>query len=327
INAQGDPNVGDTYTNNLPEVHDVIRRMRAMVANDPGDRVLIGETYLPNTAELDKWYGGAAHNELQLPMDMLISFHGDHDKLDADSFRQHIAEVQTQIHGSQPLIVFDNHDNVRAIDRYGDGVHDDLINKVLATMLFTTRATALMYYGQELGMHTTTPTRREDVRDPIGVTGWPREKGRDGERTPMQWDTSANAGFTGGTPWLPVPPSARQINVATERSNPNSLFAWYQDLIRLKKTVPAFEHGANVMLDTQNNKVLSWARQAQGAPQVFISVNFTAGPQTVNLSAHNTAGVKARELKTLLKSPGGADPQSLSEIKLPPFGVFIGELQ
>ena len=58
INAQGDPNLNELYTDNLPEVHDVIRRMRAMVQNYPGDRVLIGETYLPNTAALDKWYGG-----------------------------------------------------------------------------------------------------------------------------------------------------------------------------------------------------------------------------------------------------------------------------
>ncbi len=223
INAQGDPNVGDTYTNNLPEVHDVIRRMRAMVAKYPGDRVLIGETYLPNTAELDKWYGGAAHDELQLPMDMLIGFHGDHAKLDAADFRQHIEEVETQIHGSQPLIVFDNHDNVRAIDRYGDGTHDDQINKLLATMLFTTRATSLMYYGQEIGMHTTTPTRREDVRDPIGITGWPKKKGRDGERTPMQWTPGPQAGFsTNPHTWLPIPPSYKTINVAVESKDPNS---------------------------------------------------------------------------------------------------------
>jgi alpha-glucosidase len=73
-NAQGDPNLDHIYTDNLPEVHDVMRRMRAMVAKYPGDRVLIGETYLPNTAELDKWYGGAKKDELQLPMDMIIGF-------------------------------------------------------------------------------------------------------------------------------------------------------------------------------------------------------------------------------------------------------------
>ncbi len=79
----------------------------------------------------------------------------------------------------------------------------------------------------------------------------------------------------------------------------------------------------------KNSKQLrfTWARQAQGAPQVFISVNFTAEPQTVNLNSGDTAALRARKLKTLLKSPGGADPQSLSEIKLGPYGVYIGELQ
>jgi alpha-glucosidase len=192
-NAQGDPNLQEIYTSNLPKVHDVIRRMRAMTEKYPGNRVLIGETYLPNTAELDKWYGGEAHNELNLPMDMLVGFHGDHDKLDATKFRAHIEEVETQVHGSQPLIVFDNHDNVRAINRYGDGVHNDQINKVLDTVLFTTKATSMMYYGEEIGMVTTTPTRKEDVKDPIGITGWPKEKGRDGERTPMQWTPGPQA--------------------------------------------------------------------------------------------------------------------------------------
>src|SRR3984885_7135384 len=196
VNAYGDPVLEDIYTSNLPQVHETIRHMRAMVKSYPGDRVLIGETYLPNTAELDKWYGGAAQDELQLPMDLLLGFHGNHDKLDAATFRAHIEEAETQVHGSQPLFVFDNHDNVRAIDRYGDGLHNVEINKLLAAVLFTSRATALMYYGEELGMVTTTPTRKEDVKDPIGITGWPKEKGRDGERTPMQWDASnRQAGF------------------------------------------------------------------------------------------------------------------------------------
>ena len=253
ITAQGDPKISDTYTNNLPEVHDVIRRMRAMVAKYPGDRVLIGETYLPSTAELNKWYGGTAHDELQLPMDMLIGFHTDHDKLDAASFRQHIEEVETQINGSQPLVVFDNHDNVRAIDRYGDGVHDDLINKALATVLFTTKATSLMYYGEEIGMHTTAPTRREDVRDPIGITGWPKEKGRDGERTPMQWTAGPQAGFsTDPHTWLPIPPSYKTINVAVESNDPNSELEWFKQLIALRRDVPALRDGSMTMLDTDN---------------------------------------------------------------------------
>ncbi len=196
VNKQGDPNLHTIYTDNLPEVHGVIRRMRAMVEKYPGNRVLIGETYLPNTMELDKWYGSADRNELQLPMDMLIGFQGDTAKLDANRIRTYITEVETQVHGSQPLLVFDNHDNVRSHDRYGDGTHNQQIDKLIAALLLTSKATALMYYGEELGMPTTQPIRVEDVKDPIGITGWPAEKGRDGERTPMQWDGSPQSGFS-----------------------------------------------------------------------------------------------------------------------------------
>jgi alpha-glucosidase len=328
INAQGDPNLADTYTNNLPEVHDVIRSMRAMVAKYPGDRVLIGETYLPNTAELDKWYGGAAHDELHLPMDMLIGFHGNHAKLNADSFRQHIEEVETQIHGSQPLIVFDNHDNVRAIDRYGDGVHDDLINKVLTTMLFTTKATSLMYYGEELGMHTTTPTRREDVRDPIGITGWPKEKGRDGERTPMQWTAGPQAGFsTNPHTWLPIPPSYKTINVAVESKDPGSELAWFEQLIALRRDVPALHSGDMTMLDTNNPDVLSYVRSTGSGPAVVVAMNFTSTPKTISLDLAGS-GVTGMTVKTLAADDDSLKSIStLSNITLPPYASWVASVQ
>jgi alpha-glucosidase len=141
----------------------------------------------------------------------------------------------------------------------------------------------------------------------------------------MQWNASANAGFSkaDAKPWLPVPPSAKTINVADEKADPNSLLTWYKSLIRLKKTNAAFEHGSDTMLDTANTKVLSWVRQAEGAPAVVVSVNFTAMPQTVSLSVPGTGG----KPKTLLKTPGGADPASLGQIELGPFGVYIGEVK
>jgi alpha-glucosidase len=134
-----------------------------------------------------------------------------------------------------------------------------------------------------------------------------------------------NAGFTaaGATPWLPVPPSAATINVKAEQDDPNSLLAWYRSLIRLKKTNPVFARGEDTMLDTSNTKVLNWLRQAPGAPAVVVSVNFTAEPQTVSLSIPGAG----RKLKTLLKTPGAADPVSLDQIVLVPFGVYIGEVQ
>ena len=255
-NAFGDPNLDDSYTDNLPEVHDVMRRLRKLVAGYPGDRVLIGETYLPNIQELDKWYGGTSRNELNLPMDMQIGFTN---KLDANLFRQRIEDVETKIHGNQPLVVFDNHDNIRSWNRYGDGIHDAAIARLIAAMLFTVRGTAMMYYGEELGMVTTTPTRKEEVKDPVGITGWPKEKGRDGERTPMQWSDSTDAGFSNAAEtWLPVAPDYKTVNVQTEEADPNSLLNWYKKLIALRRTNPAVRDGALIMLDAMKSTCRSF---------------------------------------------------------------------
>src|SRR5581483_10476777 len=328
INAYGDPQLDDSRTNNQPGVHEIVHEMRAEAdqfnsGKFPGTRVLIGETYLPNVGELAKMYGTAEKPEFELPMDTQVGFIN---KLDVQAFRSKLDDAETKINGNTPLLLFDNHDNPRLDMRYGDGEHNKEIQRVIATVLFASRGAALFYYGDEIGMVTTPPKRKEDVKDPIGITGWPKEKGRDGERTPMQWDMKPNAGFTTGTPWLPVPSSAGTINVADEQHDPDSLFNWYRSLIRLKKTVPAFADGANIMLDTENTKVLSWLRQAPGMPQVVVSANFTAEPQMVNLLAAGS-GLKAGRLKTLLKSPGGTDPVSLDRVELAPFGVYIGEIE
>jgi alpha-glucosidase len=329
INAQGDPNLKDIYTSNLPDVHDVIRRMRAMVEKYPGNRVLIGETYLPNTAALNEWYGGAKHDELQLPMDMLLGFHGDNDKLDATSFRAFINDAETKLNGSQPLFVFDNHDNRRSWERYGDGVHDQAIARLLAAVLLTSRATALMYYGEELGMITATPTRKEDVKDPIGITGWPKEKGRDGERTPMQWDDSKNAGFSdSSTTWLPVPPNYTTINVKAEESEPDSLLNWYKQLIAMRRDDPTLRDGKQVMLDESNPSVLSYVREGvAGHPAVVVALNFTAQPQTISLDP-GKANVSGKTVTTLLtNAPALKQSTSLQNITLPPYASWVGSIK
>jgi alpha-glucosidase len=328
VNAQGDPNLKEIYTTNLPQVHEVIRRMRAMVSKYPGDRVLIGETYLPNTAELNKWYGGEAKDELQLPMDFLIGFHGDHDKLNATNFRNRIEEVDTQVYGSQPLVVFDNHDNVRAIDRYGDGTHNDQINKVLTTVLLTTKSTAMMYYGEELGMVTTTPTRKEDVKDPIGITGWPNEKGRDGERTPMQWTAGPQAGFsTNPHTWLPLAPNYKTVNVEVESKQPNSELAWFKQLTTLRRDNPALHSGKLTMLDTTNPDVLSYVRSTGSGPAVVVAMNFTSEPKTVSLDV-STAGITGSTVKTLATDdPSLKSTSTLKNITLPPYASWVASVR
>lgn len=325
-NAYGDPILSEDRTNNLPEVHDVMRRLRSVINNYPGHRVLIGETYLPNVQELDKWYGGAKHDELQLPMDIQVGFTN---KLDVGLFRKRIEEAETEIHGSQPLFVFDNHDNHRSWDRYGDGEHNAAIARIVATILLTSRATAMMYYGEELGMVTSIPKRKEDVKDPIGIIGWPKEKGRDGERTPMQWDNSKDAGFsTASSTWLPVASNYTTVNVKTEEADPNSLLNWYKKLIQLRRDVPALKDGSMSMLDTTNSNVLSYLRKGPaGKESIVVAMNFTAEPQTISFDL-SSQGITGDTVKTVLSDdPALNAVHSLKEIKLAPFVSWVGSVQ
>jgi alpha-glucosidase len=337
-NAQGDPYLNDIYTNMLPEVHDVLRRMRAMADSYPGNRVLIGETYLPDTAALSQWYGSAAGPELQLPMDMLIGFHAEgggtlssgNAALNAAHFRKYLTEAETELDGAQPLIVFDNHDNPRSWDRFGDGKHNEQIAKIIATLLLTSRGTALMYYGEELGMPTTTPTRVEDVKDPIGITGWPREKGRDGERTPMQWNnTNPQAGFsTNPKTWLPVPPNYVTLNVRSEESDPLSLLNWYRELITMRRDLPALHDGGVVMLDPTNANVLTYARTApDGSKPVVVALNMSDEPQTISIDLA-AAGLKGTRLHTIRSSEAmGAPMVDPKSIALPAFSAWVATVE
>ena len=328
LNNYGDVALDDARTNNLPAVYGVVQHIRKVEDSVkpnvfPGRRVMIGETYVPTIQDLLNMYGTKDKPEFELPMDTQVGFIN---KLDVATFRSKLNDVETKIDGNIPLLVFDNHDNPRIDARYGDGVHDTDITRVISTILFASKGAALFYNGAEIGMKTTPPTRREDVKDPVGLTGWPKDKGRDGERTPMQWDDSEYAGFSTAKPWLPVPPNKNTINVKAEEADPNSLLNWYESLIELKKTNPVFIHGDNVMLNTYNMKVLSWLRKGPGKEAVVVATNFTADPQTVSLSAASQ-GVTGTTLKTLLKTPGASDPTSIDKVELPPYGVYVGSVE
>ena len=320
-NEHGDPNLRHIYTDNLPDTHRVIRRLRAMIDTYPGRRVLVGETYLPSTADLDAWYGGARHNELHLPMDTLVGLGS---TLDAPTFRQRLMEAATEIHDSQPLLVFDNHDRPRSWDRYGDGVHDEQIARIIATLLLTSRAAVLLYQGEEIGQRSNPPKRVEDVRDPMGISGWPRVKGRDGERTPMQWDAGPQAGFsTSHHPWLPVAAGYERINVQSETADAGSMLNWHRHLIAMRRSYAALRSGLMVMLDPDNPSVLSYARVAEDGAAMVVALNMSATPQTltVDLAA---AGVACRHFATLLSSPPGITSVAAGgSVTLPPYAAWV----
>ena len=299
-NVYGDRNIEHKYTDNLPEVHDVLKEVRRVVDHYPGDPVLVTEADEPNIEELTKMYGSG--DEVQLPMDFQIA---DVNELSATRFRNLFNQVEKNSAHGQPEYFFSNHDQPRQWDRYGDGKHNEQIAKLMAALLLATRGTPQMYYGEELGMRTTDPARIEDVHDPIGKIGWPKEKGRDGERTPMQWDGSAEAGFTtSAKPWLPVPPSATQYNVEAERKDPDSIFNWYKRLLALRKSEPALRDGSYESVNDTDPNVFAFLRRS-GDSTVLVALNFTAKAQTVQLAIPGKDG----KVETLLKTPGAADPE------------------
>ncbi|MCU1272568.1 MAG: alpha amylase catalytic region [Acidobacteriaceae bacterium] len=324
-NAFGDPNIQHKYTDDLPEVHDVLREMRSLVDGLPGDPVLISEADEPTIQDLDKMYG-PNNDEIQLPMDFKVA---DLNKLSAPEFRRLLDEIEFNPLDGQPYFFFNNHDQARTWDRYGDGVHNEQIEKLMAALLLTTHATPQMYYGEEIGMRTSVPTRIEDVKDPVGRTGWPKDKGRDGERTPMQWDKSQNAGFsTAPKTWLPVPPSAAQYNVATEQYDPNSIFNFYKHVIALRRELSALRDGSYVAVNRDDPNVLAYLRKPKnGTDAVLVALNMSAQPQTVNFTLKGF-GVDGKSLHVLLAAPQPANSElSFTGVKLEPFGVLIAAVE
>jgi alpha-glucosidase len=320
-NAYGDPNIEHKYTDNLAEVHDILKEFRKVADGYPGNPVLISEADQPNIAELTKMYGN--NDEIQLPMDFQVA---DVNKLSARDFRRLLNEVDDNSAGGQPHYFFSNHDQPRQWDRYGNGIHNDQIAKLMATLLLTTRATPQMYYGEEIGMRTTPPTRKEDVKDPVGKLGWPVDKGRDGERTPMQWDTSKNAGFSfAEKPWLPVPPSAAQYNVQAEARDPNSILNFYKKLISLRRTIPALRDGDQTMLNFDDQNVLAYVRKdAKTGDAILVALNMTAESTKLEFDL-SQFGLKEKNGKSLIPATSGKI--SLQNVTLQPFAVMIVQVR
>jgi alpha-glucosidase len=239
-------------------------------------------------------------------------------KLSPAEFRKRIAEANSA--SGWPTFVISNHDIVRSYDRYGDGPHNDQIAKLMAGLYLTLRGTPIMYYGEEIGMKTTTPTRREDVKDPIGRRGWPKEKGRDGERTPMQWDDSVNAGFSQAKPWLPVPPTYKTHNVSDELKDPTSVLSFYKKVLALRHSNEALLDGDYIPLNENDQNVLSYLRLYNNhAVLVALNMSGTEQKPTFDLGSHGFSSAKA------LIATGNSAANG-NTVTLGPYGVFIGGL-
>ena len=316
-NAYGDQVYHEIYNKKLPEMHTVLQSLRK-VANE-SNAVLIGETWTSSIQELNEYYGPHL-DELQLPMNFMFT---KVDQLSVPEFRKQIAWADGV--SGWPVWVMSNHDIRRVYDRYGDGTHNDQIAKLMAGLYLTLRGTPIMYYGEEIGMENNDPKRVEDVMDPIGKRGWPKEKGRDGERTPMQWDATANAGFSKAKPWNPVDPRYQDYNVATEKKDPNSILSWYQKVISLRRTNPALLDGKYIPLNEDDPNVLAYLRSYKDK-NVLVLINMSGTQQKVRLDLASK-GVKGTAAKTLAASFGAPATTTLNEVTMEPFGAWIAQLE
>jgi alpha-glucosidase len=315
-NKFGDPNMEPVNNDKLPEVHTILQGLRKVA--DEHNAVLIGETWTKDIDELKQYYG-SGERELQMPMDFMFT---EVKPLSATEFRKQVAAVDSA--GGWPVFVISNHDIVRAASRWGDGKHNSEINKMMAAFYLTLRGTPIMYYGEELGMENQDPRRVQDVKDPIGVTGWPKEKGRDGERTPMQWSAEKNGGFsTGDKTWLPVQAVYKTQNVDSESKDPNSVLSFYKKVLALRHTNEQLMEGSYVPL-TDDPNVIAYLRPYKDKA-VLVVVNMSSSQQKINLDlAKQGFGADA---KTLITSMNKVPNQvGASQMALEPYGAYIGEV-
>jgi alpha-glucosidase len=220
------------HTIDQPEVHHAIAAMRALIDGYEGDRVLIGEAYLP-ISRLMAYYGAALAG-FHLPFNFHLMTTPWTPAAIAGLISTYEASLPT---GGWPNWVLSNHDRSRLATRLG---RDQA--RVAAMLLLTLRGTPTLYQGDELGM-TDVPIPPDRVLDPWELNVPGLGLGRDPVRTPMLWSGAANAGFGSAEPWLPLSPDWPEINVARQVEAPGSILRLYHALLDLRRREPALVAG------------------------------------------------------------------------------------
>ncbi len=299
-----DDNEGDGrrfYTDG-PRIHEFLKELNRESFGRDAEIITVGEmssTSMENCCD----YAGADSGELS----MVFSFH--HLKVDfmgnekwvlvpADflklknilfSWQQGMAA-----HNAWNAVFWCNHDHPRVVSRFGDeGIYWKESAKMLASVIHCLRGTPYIYQGEELGMTNAHFTDLSQYRDVESFNHFQilRDKGmsesaayeilkvhsRDNSRTPMQWDERENAGFTAGTPWISVNPNYRNINAQSQVGDPDSIFSYYQALIRLRKEHPVLAQGDFEPLDQEHPSVLAYRRDWQEESLLCIN-NFYRKP-------------------------------------------------
>ena len=283
---------------NGPHVHEYLQEMRRRVL-DGRDTLTVGECSGVTLEEAKKY----ARNDGR-ELNMVFQF--EHMDVDADGSNKwsdkkmdlrDLKEIMTKWEkGLEDTawnsLFWENHDQPRSVSRFGndDGKYREKSAKMLATCLHMMQGTPYVYQGEELGM-TNVPFRDiSDFRDLDSINAYHelvgqgvfteeemmrylRYKSRDNARTPFQWDDSENAGFTTGTPWIMVNPNYTEINAAEQMGRADSVFNYYKELIRLRKTNDVIVYGTYELLLPDDKELYVYERRL-GEKKLLVICNF-----------------------------------------------------
>ena len=323
-------------TANGPKLHDYLQEMNRETFGAQ-DVMNVGETW-GATPEIAKLYSDPNRGELSMVFQfehMGLDQQPEKDKWDlqplsVEKLKAVLSKWQTSL-GDQGWnsLFWNNHDLPRIISRWGnDQEYREKSGKMLAILLHMMKGTPYIYQGEEIGMTNRPVTSIDEVNDIESLNmyherlaqGYPEEeiiasinaKGRDNARTPMQWDATANAGFSSGQPWLPVNENYTQINVAQALNDPNSLFYTYQHLIRLRKENPLIVWGDFELIDTAA-EVFAYYREYKGERWLVVA-NFSQRPQVF----HKQDDVAA----VIISNTGSVDFEQ-EDIAMAPYDAWV----
>jgi alpha-glucosidase len=296
------------YTTDRPEVHQIIEELRD-VADEFPQRLLIGEIYLP-LEKLMAYYGRDLKG-VHLPFNFTL--------LGAAWKASNIARLITDYEkalpaGGWPNWVLGNHDQPRIASRIGPAPA-----RAAALLLLTLRGTPTIYYGEEIGMEQAILTP-DQIRDPFERRVPGLGLGRDGCRTPMQWNGEIFAGFSNAAPWLPLSPDHADRNVACQKEETDSVYNLYRALLALRRSRPALSRGSFDLLEAGEN-VLTYMR-TDGAEKLLVAINFSDQPADYALSSDMA---EARLLLSSLLDGSGRPVKDTLRLR-PHEGVIVEHL-
>lgn len=238
-----------------------------------------------------------------------------------------------------PTIYMGNHDQPRMISCFGSDSPEfrEISGKMLYTFLLTMRATPYLYYGNEIGMTNIRFDRIEDYNDILTINRYhliekeggdtrayieeQKLMGRDNARTPMQWDSTMNAGFTSGKPWLKINPNYNTVNVTAQDKEPNSLLNYFRKLIQFRKANKGLICGSFRLLDENNTQTFSYIRESK-RQKFLVVLNFS------KKGAQAQTGIYANNAKIVLNNYGDQKSGKIKNtIFLKPFEAIVYQLR